>query len=140
MNEYLYDDLYVGQEESFVTKITTQKEDDFRKITGDNNPLHIDDNFAKERGKFSSHISFGMLSAAYLSTLAGMYLPGEYSLIHSIDNISFRNPVYAGDTLKVTGKIVDKQDGLNLIIVKVRMKNQNGKTVLTTDMKIIVQK
>ena len=39
MNEYLYDDLYVGQEESFVTKITTQKEDDFRKITGDNNPL-----------------------------------------------------------------------------------------------------
>ena len=81
-----------------------------------------------------------MLSAAYLSTLAGMYLPGKYSLIHSIDNISFRNPVYAGDTLSVTGKIVDKQDGLNLILVKVRMKNQNGKTVLTTDMKIIVQK
>ena len=102
----MYDDLYVGQEESFVTKITTQKEDDFRKITGDNNPLHIDDNFAKERGKFSSHISFGMLSAAYLSTLAGMYLPGKYSLIHSIDNISFRNPVYAGDTLTVTGKNV----------------------------------
>lgn len=140
MNEYLYQEIAVGQEEGFSKEITVEMENLFRNMTDDRNPLHWDDAFAKDVGNFDSHVSFGMLSASMLSTLAGVYLPGKYSLIHSIDNISFRKPVFAGDLLYISGTVTDKQDGLNLILVKVKMTNQHNKTVLTADMKILVKK
>lgn len=141
MNSYQFSDLYIGQTESFTIMITEQMEDSFRKITGDINPLHEDDEFAKMVGnnKFPSHVSFGMLTASFYSTLAGVYLPGKYSLIHSL-NIKFQKPVFAGDHLMVCGKIVDKQDELKLIEVKVTMKNQNAQVVSKADMKILVMK
>lgn len=94
MNEYRYTDIEIGAVESFKKVITVEDENNFRRITGDNNPLHSDDEFAVETsaGKYESHVAFGMLTASLLSTLAGVYLPGKYSLIHSIDNISFKNP------------------------------------------------
>ncbi len=45
-------------------------------------------------GKFKEHITFGMLTASLYSTFAGMYIPGEYSLIHSFDELSFLQPVF----------------------------------------------
>ena len=142
MNEYTFEDIYVGMEETFTRTITSEHETMFREISGDTNPLHVDDEFAKEigNGKFSEHVVYGMLSASLLSTLAGVYLPGKYSLIHSIDNISFKKPVFCGDKLTVTGTVVDKQEGLNLLLLKVKIKNQDNKAVITADMKVLVQK
>ena len=73
MNEYCFEDIQIGQTESFQKEITVEMEDSFRKITGDTNPLHWDDVFAIEvgNGKFKSHVSFGMLTASFYSTLAG---------------------------------------------------------------------
>jgi acyl dehydratase len=139
MNEYRYDEIKVGQTEQFSKKITTHMEDLFRELSGDVNPLHIDDDFARKGGRYNRHICFGMLSASFLSTLAGVYLPGKYSLIHSVDNISFKNPVYAGDMLTVTGTVREKQDDLKLLIVGVKITNGDGKAVLKANMKIIVQ-
>lgn len=79
-----------------------------------------------------------MLTASLYSTLAGVYLPGKYSLIHSIDNISFKKPVYAGDTLTITGTVKEKQEDLNLILVSVKIMNQNQKLVSKAEMKILV--
>ncbi len=140
MNEYKFSDINTGLTESFSREITVGMEDSFREISGDVNPLHRDDEFADSagNGKFTGHVSFGMLTASLLSTMAGVYLPGKYSLIHSIDNISFKAPVYAGDVLTVTGTVKDKQEGLNLILVGVKIVNQSAKTVLKADMKIIV--
>lgn len=142
MNEYCYSEIAVGQRESFLVEISDDMENLFRSITNDVNPLHSDDDFAREigGGKFNSHVSFGMLSASFLSTLAGVYLPGKYSLIHSIDHVSFKKPVYAGDKLNITGTVTDKEDGLKLIRVKVKINNQEKKSVLTAEMKVIVQK
>lgn len=142
MNSYLFDEISIGQTESFSRQITLREEDLFREITGDLNPLHRDDAYAKEigNGKFKSHVTFGMLTASLLSTMAGMLLPGEYSLIHSIDNISFKKPVYAGDTLTVTGTVTEKQSDLRLIIVSVRITNQEKKLVTKAEMKILVQR
>lgn len=142
MNEYTYKNIKKGQCESFKKEITKEMEDAFRTITNDENPLHRDDSFAIEisEDKFKSHVVFGMLTASLLSTFAGVYLPGKYSLIHSIDNISFKKPVYVGDIITVSGIVEEKQEGLNLIILKVKMINQNNKTVFTANMKVLVQK
>lgn len=141
MNEYLYSELYVGKKENFTVQVTKDLEDCFREMTGDCNPLHKDDDFAKEigNGKFKSHVTFGMLTASFYSTLAGVYLPGKYSLIHSLD-IKFQKPVYIGDELIVSGEIVNKQDELKLIQIKATIRNQNSQNVSKADMKVLVMK
>lgn len=142
MREYTYSELQIGQTESFSTTITADMENKFRDITGDMNPMHMDDEYAKtvSGGKFSSHVAFGMLTASLYSTIAGMYLPGKYSLIHSLEKVDFKKPVYIGDELTVTGTVKEKQDGLNLIILEVIITNQEGKTVSKAGMKVLVQK
>ena len=141
MNEYFFRDLYLGQSESFRVEVTKELEDDFLKMTGDVNPLHSSDDFAEEigDGKFRSHVTFGMLTASFYSTLAGVYLPGKYSLIHSLD-IKFQKPVYAGEKLTVSGEIVNKQDELKLIQIKATIKNQNSQNVSKADIKVLVMK
>jgi acyl dehydratase len=142
MKEYTYDEISVGQCETFTKTITIEMENAFRSVTGDENPLHRDDDFACEisRGNFQMHVTFGMLTASLYSTLAGMYLPGKYSLIHSLERIDFRKPVYVGDILTVSGIVREKHDDLKLIIIDVVVKNQNGKVVSKAGMKVLVQK
>lgn len=142
MNEYKFSDIEIGTKESFRATVTTEMEDKFREITGDLNPLHYNDNFANEisNGKYNTHVCFGMLTASFYSTMAGMYLPGKYSLIHSLEDLSFTTPVFAGDELTVSGEVIDKIDALKLIILKLTIKNQNNKTVSKAKMKVVVLK
>lgn len=142
MNEYKFVDISIGMKASFSRTMTKAMEDSFRIISGDENLLHQNDNFAKEisKGKFREHIVFGMLTASLYSTMAGMYLPGKYSLIHSVDELSFINPVYIGDRLIVEGEVTDKDENLGLIRLKVRIMNQNNKLVSRAKMKVLVTK
>lgn len=141
MNEYTFDQTTVGMTETFTKEITLEMEDAFRLISGDENPLHKDDNYAQMigEGEFKQHVSFGMLTASLYSTMAGMYLPGKYSLIHSLD-IKFQKPVFAGDVLTVTGTVMGMQEALKLLEIKVKILNQQQQCVSKADMKIIVLK
>lgn len=142
MNEYTFSDLEVGMTAMFKRVITKEMEDSFRVITGDNNPLHSDDIFAYKisNEKFENHIVFGMLTASLYSTVAGMYLPGKYSLIHSFEEISFIKPVFTGDELTVEAEIVDKDDALKMIRLKIIIKNQHNMRVSKAKMKVLVMK
>ncbi len=121
MNELKITDIEIGMEASFSRAVTRDMEDAFRYISGDENPLHKEDEFARDisGGKFQSHVAFGMLTASLCSTMAGMYLPGKYSLIHSFEELSFLKPVFAGDVLSVKGCVIDKNTDLKLIVLKV---------------------
>ncbi len=142
MNDYRFSDIEIGMEASFSKNVTIEMENSFRELSGDENPLHKDDEFAKDisDGKFQSHAAFGMLTASLYSTMAGMYLPGKYSLIHSFNELSFLNPVFVGDELTVTGQVVDKVDDLRLIVLKVSIRNQEKKVVSRAKMKVLVMK
>ena len=142
MNEFTIDEIQVGMEASFKRSVTDEMMDSFRSITGDENPLHRDDGFAREisNGRYREHAVFGMLTASFYSAMAGMYLPGKYSLIHSFEEISFLKPVFVGDELTVTGKVTDKNDELRLIVLKVVIKNQDSQTVSRAKMKVLVLK
>ena len=144
MNEYKFSDITVGMKESFERTITEDMENKFREISGDENPLHKSDDFALNVGagngknRFEKHVCFGMLTASLYSTMAGMYLPGKYSLIHSLEEISFKKPVYAGDILKVEGEVIEKFDELKLIRLKVVIRNQDNNVVSKSKMKVLV--
>ena len=142
MNEYTLAEIEVGMKAVFHKTITKEMEDAFRVISGDENPLHKDDTFAVEisNGRFTGHAAFGMLTASLYSTVAGMYLPGKYSLIHSFEELSFMKPVFVGDDLTVEAEVTDKEMALKLIRLKVTIKNQNNKLVSKAKMKVLVMK
>ena len=142
MNHYLFQDIKIGQNESFKKTITEDMEIAFREITGDENPLHNDDEYAIKvsSGRYNSHVVFGMLTASLYSTLVGMYLPGKYSLIHSLEKLEFRKPVFAGDILSISGTVKGKQDDLKLILIDAVIRNQDEETVSKALIKVIVQK
>lgn len=136
MNTFTFDEIEIGQKESFSVTITESERDKFREITGDVNPLHNDEEYARSMGH-ERCVAYGMLSAAYLSTLAGVYLPGKNSLIQKTE-VNFRKPVYVGDTLTISGEVTDKNETFKVIEVKTEMKNQDGVKVLKGKMEIAV--
>lgn len=134
MNVYKFEDMTIGLSEQFSVNITTEMLDDFGKITGDLNPLHHETVFAKEQG-FENRVAFGMLTASFLSTLAGVYLPGRYSLIHEVET-KFPKPVFPGDELTVKGTVSEINDTFHFFTMKVVITNQKGEKVLRGKMKV----
>lgn len=136
INCYSYEEIQVGHKEQFSVILTEKMMESFCEICGDSNPLHLDSDYAKSKGH-PDRVAYGMLTASFLSTLAGVWLPGEKSLIHQIE-AEFPEPVYIGDELTVEGYVKEKNDTFRYLVVKVMIKNQNGKKVLRGKMRIQV--
>ena len=128
MNEYRITDLSAGQQESFTVTVTEDMMAKFQAITGDINPLHVSDDFAKEKG-FPQRVAYGMLTAPLISTLGGVYLPGKYCLIQGVE-VRFAKPVFIGDVLEVTGEAVKVDRELRYLEIKVTIRNQRNEKVL----------
>lgn len=136
VKHYSYDDIRVGQAESFVVTVTEEMLQSFWQMSGDVNPLHHDASYARSKG-YQDKVAYGMLTASFLSTLAGVWLPGEKSLIHQVE-VEFPAPVYVGDELTVEGTVKEKNDTFHFLILKVLIKNQKGQKVLRGKMRIQV--
>ena len=93
----MIDDFHVGQHASFTKTFTEEDMQHFIAITGDVNPLHVDDAFARKT-KFGRRVLQGMLTASILSTMVGMLLPGTGAIYRS-QTLNFLLPVYLGDTV-----------------------------------------
>lgn len=132
--EYQYEEIAVGQEASFMAKVSQEKMNLFLQITGDQNPLHNDESFARQMGH-PDVVSYGMLTASFYSTLAGMHLPGKYSLIHRVDS-KFLRPVYPGEQLTVHGTVTEKNDTFRLLTIKAEILNQRQEKVSKAVMKV----
>ena len=128
MNEYRITDIAAGQQESFSVTVTEEMMAKFLDITGDVNPLHTDDGFAKEKG-FPQRVAYGMLTASLISTLGGVYLPGKYCMIQGVE-VRFAKPVDIGDVLEVTGEAVKVDTDLRYLEIKVTIRNQRNEKVL----------
>jgi len=91
------EDFQVGQEARFTKTFTDEDVRRFVEITGDVNPLHVDDAYAAA-SRFGRRIVHGLLSASIFSTMVGMLLPGAGAIYRS-QTIRFLLPVYVGDTV-----------------------------------------
>ena len=127
MNHYRLADLTPGVTESFTVTITEEMMAQFYAITGDNSPIHMDADYAAGRG-YPGRVVYGMLGASFVSTLAGVYLPGEHCLLHGVD-LKFAKPIFIGDTLTVTGVVDEVNDTFREITIKASIVNQDGKKV-----------
>jgi 3-hydroxybutyryl-CoA dehydratase len=105
LHGYYLEDLEVGMSASYAKTISESDVYMFAGISGDNNPIHINDDYAKTT-PFKKRIVHGMFSAALISTVAGTRLPGP-GAIYIDQQIKFRAPVFIGDTAKATLTVTD---------------------------------
>ncbi len=134
MNNYKFEDIEIGLEETFSVKIDSSKLDKFLEISGDINPLHIDKEYSKSKG-FVDRVVYGMLTSSFYSTLVGVYLPGKYCILQGID-IQFSKPVYIDDILNISGKVSYINEAFKQIEIKATVINQDNKKVSKATIKV----
>ncbi len=135
INEYKFEDIKLGMEVTFEANITEETLTKFKEISGDINPLHNDREFAMKKG-FQDKVVYGGGVSAFLSTLAGVYLPGKNSLIHS-EEILFKKPVYLKDCpLTVKGKVIEINEMFKQFTIAFSFINQKGEKVCRGTMKV----
>jgi len=117
----------VGTTASLSKTISEYDVYSFAGITGDFNPAHINEEYAKS-SRFGTRIAHGMLSAGLVSSVIGMKLPGP-GTIYMEQQLRFTAPVFIGDTITATITIehIDERNRMTLTTV---CSNQKGKEVL----------
>ena len=126
--ESTIDDFSIGQEFSFSATIKKSDVENFAKLSGDVNPLHMDESFAQQRG-FKGRVVHGILLSSYLSRLVGVHFPGRHAVLHSI-NINFLSPAYIDDTVSIECVVKQISLGTQTLVLKVAMKNNESRNVL----------
>jgi len=134
VEHYSIEDLEVGMEKEFSVPVTEAKMQMFTQLSGDVNPLHLDKGFARKHG-FPSRVVYGMLTASFYSTLAGVYLPGERCMLYEVD-AKFTKPVVMdaspgeeAERLSVWGRIEEINEPFGFIRLKAKIRNSKGETV-----------
>jgi 3-hydroxybutyryl-CoA dehydratase len=117
----------VGDKASMSKTVSEQDVQQFAEVTGDKNPAHTDEAWAKGT-KFGTRIAHGMLSAGFISAVLGMKLPGP-GTIYLSQSLEFTAPVRFNDTITVEAEVVEIVDGKKLKL-KTTATNQDGKVVL----------
>jgi 3-hydroxybutyryl-CoA dehydratase len=124
MNTYVYKDIYIGMVHSFERIVDQSMMQKFLEISGDNNPLHTEYEYALSKG-FKNCVVYGLLTSAFYSTLVGVYLPGKYAILQGVD-IQYSKPVFVGDKLIIKGVVAYINDSFKVIELKANIVNQDG--------------
>ncbi|MCW3488839.1 MaoC family dehydratase [Dethiobacter alkaliphilus] len=123
-----YADIRVGDSASFSKTLAEADVYNFAGISGDFNPIHVDEEFAKTT-RFGKRIAHGMVTASFISTLVGMYMPGRNALYLS-QEMKFVKPVFIGDTLTATATVLEKIEEKRILVLETVIKNQDDQVVL----------
>lgn len=122
------DELSVGQEASFTKTVSESDVYLFAGITGDFNPAHVNEAYAKKTA-FKTRIAHGMLSAGLISNVLGNQLPGP-GTIYMQQQLNFRAPVAIGDTITASVEVIEILREKKRVRLKTVCTNQDGVVVL----------
>jgi len=102
---------------------------DFAELSGDYNPIHLDDEFAKNT-RFGRRIAHGMLSGALLSAVLGNEFR-ERKIVYVSQSMRFVAPVFIGDSVTATATVKSIREDKPLVTIETTCTNQNGDVTLT---------
>lgn len=123
-----YDEIQIGDSATFTKTISESDVYLFAGITGDLNPAHTDA-VSAANGMFKQRIAHGMLTGSFISTVVGMQLPGP-GTIYVGQELSFRAPVFFGDTVTAKAECIEKLEPRKWLKFKTTVTNQDGKLVI----------
>ncbi len=123
-----YDEIKIGDCASLSRTLTKKDILLFAAVTGDMNPAHLDEEYAKT-DIFHGVIGHGMWTGSLFSSLLGMQLPG-LGTIYLGQTLKFLRPVYLNDTVTARAEVIAKDDKYKRITLKTTCTNQKGEVVL----------
>ena len=121
MHGLFLEDLSVGQQAMFGRTVTDADIAAFAGVSGDTNPIHLHDGFAKGT-RFGQRIAHGMLGAGYISTVIGTRLPGP-GAVYISQTLNFMAPVLVGDTITAVATITAIDDKRRRVTLKTQCLN-----------------
>jgi len=99
-DQFTLEDISIGMEVSYSQTITDSDVKAFAGLSGDNNPVHMNDEYAAQ-SRFKKRIAHGLMSASYFSALFGTKIPGP-GCVYVSQFLKFKKPVYLNDTVTAT--------------------------------------
>lgn len=129
LENFTYDEISLDQTAEYVRTVTERDIILFAAVSGDVNPVHLDEEFASST-RFGGRIAHGMMTGALVSTALACVLPGP-GTVYLNQSLRFTAPVRIGDTISIKLKVTGKRDDHRFVTLECEAINQSGKTVAT---------
>ncbi|HEX8264299.1 MAG TPA: MaoC family dehydratase [Pyrinomonadaceae bacterium] len=129
-------DLKIGDKFSTSKQITDSVVRAFADLSGDYNPIHIDEEFAKTT-RFGRRIAHGMISGALISAVLG-YEFKERRVVYLSQTMKFVAPVFIDDTVTATATVTNIRKDKNIVTLETVCNNQNGETTLKGEAVVMI--
>ncbi len=130
--------LRPGDKTSRTQTITDGMIRAFAELTGDNNPVHLDDKYAAAT-RFGRRIAHGMIAAGLISATLANDLPGP-GTVYLSQGLQFKSPVYPGDTITATVKVKSVREDKPIATLATTCTNQDGVVVLEGEAVVLYEK
>ena len=123
-----FNEINIGDKASYTKVVTREMVKQFAEISGDTNPIHLDEEYAKGT-VFKENIAHGILVTGLISKVLGCDLPG-YGAIYVSQSVEFLRPVKLGDEITATVEAIEKDETKGRVKFKTTCSNQLGKLVI----------
>ena len=130
-----FDEIQIGDKASLTKRLTMDDIKLFAIMSGDVNPSHVDDDFARS-SRFHEVVAHGMWGGALISTVLGTQLPGP-GTIYLEQSLRFHAPVTLGDELKVMVEVIARDPSHKHLTFACRCENQDGELVIEGEARVI---
>ncbi|NNC38554.1 MAG: MaoC family dehydratase [Acidimicrobiales bacterium] len=134
---YYLEDLEVGMSAETSMIVSAEKIDTFAELSGDFNPIHMDEEFAATT-MFGKRIAHGALSASLISAVLGNQLPGPGAIFVEL-NMRFRRPAFIDDEVIAKAEVAEINEKTGRVRMKVGC-YVKGKPILRGDAGVVIKK
>ena len=129
-------DLKVGDKFSTSREVTDELIRKFADVSGDYNPIHLDEEFAKNT-RFGRRIAHGMLSGAFISAVLG-YEFKERKIVYLSQTMKFVAPVFIGDTVTATATVTDIREDKPIVTLETFVTKNDGEMVVKGEAAVMI--
>jgi 3-hydroxybutyryl-CoA dehydratase len=129
-------DLKIGDQFSTTRVITDDVIRKFAEVSGDFNPIHLDEEFAAKT-RFGKRIAHGMLSGAFISAVLGNEFR-ERKIVYLSQTMKFTAPAFLGDTITATATITAIREDKGIVTLETVCTNQNGEVTVKGESAVMV--
>ena len=129
-------DLKIGDSFSTSRLVTDEIIRKFADVSGDYNPIHLDEEFAAKT-RFGKRIAHGMLSGAFISAVLGNEFK-DLKIIYLSQTMKFTAPVFLGDTVTATATVITIREDKGIVTLETTCTNQNGETLVKGEAAVMI--
>lgn len=122
-----WEDIQIGETYTFTKVITKEDIVTWVKMMGDDNPVHVDEDYAATT-RFRQVIAPGLMVAGLISTIM---TKATFGNVYSGQTLKFIKPVFVGDIITARAEVIDKLEAKHRVVIKTECFNQNDELVIT---------